>query len=206
MELALRDAQGVLEVSEATFGREFNEALVHQYIVNLLARQRQGNAATKERSDVRGGGKKPWRQKGTGRARVGSIRSPLWRSGGTIFGPTTERTYYSKLNRKSALKALKQALTLAEKDGRVLIIDDYQIEDGKTKTAAKVFKNMGVNRGAILVSENTSAKTIQATQNIPFVVLVSQPSLTAYDVLRAHHVIFTKEALKSLEERLKGNK
>lgn len=167
------------------------------------ANSRRRLAQTKTRADVRGGGRKPWRQKGTGRARVGTIRSPLWRTGGIIFGPTASRSFARKLNRKAATTALKQALSLAAQDGRIAVIEAFEISDGKTRTAAKIFKSIGLSRGLVLVTENPDEPTLRAVRNLESIVVATQPNLTAYDVLTAHHVVFTKPALAALETRLK---
>lgn len=189
---------------KSLFGEEIkSNDLLQQAYVTYEANARKRLAQVKTRSDVRGGGRKPWRQKGTGRARAGTIRSPLWRTGGVIFGPTTNRNYSRKLNRKSATKALKQALTLAEKDGRVAVIDSFDITDGKTKSANSVITNMGLERGVIIVADKPSDTTVRAVRNLQNAVLLSQQTLTAYDVLRAHNIVFTKDSLKNLEDRVK---
>lgn len=193
--------------SKAVFGEEVKSTeLLKQAYVTYEANARQRLAAVKNRSAVRGGGRKPWRQKGTGRARVGTIRSPLWRTGGVIFGPTSNRNYSRKLNRKAGIKALRQALSLAEKDGRVSVIESFDVSDAKTKSAAKIFDQMGLERGIALITESPSENAIRAVRNLPNVLLLTQPSVTAYDVLRAHHVVFTKDALTALEERVKETK
>ena len=203
---------GAKSTSKATLPKVVQETevastdLLKQAYVTYEANARQRLAAVKNRGEVRGGGRKPWRQKGTGRARAGTIRSPLWRTGGVIFGPSDNRNYSRKLNKKSAVKALIQALHLADKDGRVAVIDEFKIEDGKTKSAAKVITTMGLERGVVLVCESPDATTVQSVRNLPNVVLMTQPNLTAYDVLRAHHLVFTKDALTGLEARLKGAK
>src|SRR3989344_1794431 len=154
-----------LELNKAIFKLPWNDDLVHQAVRVAFANQRQVLASTKDRSEVRGGGRKPWRQKGTGRARHGSIRSPLWKGGGVTFGPTTERNFKVKINKKMAQKAFLIVLSAKAKDNEILILDDLKLSAPKTKEMAKIMKNFSQVKTALLVLESNNENAKRAGNN-----------------------------------------
>lgn len=192
---------GDIELNEAIFGAKINEALMHQVVVNQLANRRQGTAATKTRSFVRGGGRKPWRQKGTGRARVGSIRSPLWVGGGVTFGPAP-RNYSYRIPKKARRQALKSALSAKVRDGNLIVLDQLTIEQPKTKLMVNVLKVLNAEKKPLIVIGDWDTNIELATRNIPKALLLKSSGLNVYDVLNHDQVIFTKDALTKLEEVL----
>lgn len=192
---------GDIELNEAIFGAKINEALMHQVVVNQLANRRQGTAATKTRSFVRGGGRKPWRQKGTGRARVGSIRSPLWVGGGVTFGPAP-RNYSYRIPKKARRQALKSALSAKVRDGKLIVLDQLTIEQPKTKLMVNVLKALNAEKKPLIVIGDWDTNIELATRNILKALLLKSSGLNVYDVLNHDQVIFTKDALTKLEEVL----
>lgn len=192
---------GDIELNDAIFGVTINEALMHQAVLSHLANRRQGTAATKSRGMVRGGGRKPWRQKGTGRARVGSIRSPLWVGGGVVFGPQP-RDYSFSLPKKARRMALKSALSAKVRDGELIVLDELNIEEPKTKLMVKVLKALNADKKPLIVIGDWDANIELATRNIPKALLRKSTGLNVYDVLNHDRVIFTKDALARLEEVL----
>ena len=189
-----------IAVSKDVFGFEADASSSAMYNAVLVYRSntRQGTAKTKKRHEVIGGGKKPWRQKGTGRARAGSIRSPLWVGGGTVFGPTGVQNFKIKQNKKEHLIALKSALTLLVKD--IVVLDSLKVE-GKTKDIVKVLTALKLNDNKVLlVSEDD--KVLQGTSNIPSVLNRSYNNVSVYDLLNTEKLVITKEDLKKLEEEL----
>lgn len=177
-----------------------NTDLISQVYQSEKANQRISTAKTKTRTEVSGGGKKPWKQKGTGRARAGSIRSPIWRGGGITFGPTGEQNWTSKVNRASSKVAVKQALSLANKDGRVSIIEALP-NTGKTSDMAKIISKLENNRN-LLVINTGDAKEELAIRNIANVKLTSASKVSTHQILDAYSVLITKDAVKELEARL----
>ena len=191
---------GSVELNPDVFGVEPNEAVVHQYIVNYLARQRQGTAKTKTRSDVQGGGRKPWRQKGTGRARAGTIRSPLWRGGGTVFGPQP-RSYGNKLPRKMKKLALKSIFSDKAASERIRVLDQIQLEGPKTKTIAGLVDNLELTGKKLLVlHEGRDDNLMLSCRNLPKVKYCRAALANGYDVLNADVVVFTKAGLEKVGE------
>lgn len=189
-----------IAVSKDVFGFEADASSSAMYNAVLVYRSntRQGTAKTKKRHEISGGGKKPWRQKGTGRARAGSIRSPLWVGGGTVFGPTGVQNFKIKQNKKEHLIALKSALTLLVKD--IVVLDSLKVE-GKTKDIVKVLTALKLNDNKVLlVSEDD--KVLQGTSNIPSVLNRSYNNVSVYDLLNTEKLVITKEDLKKLEEEL----
>lgn len=178
--------------------------LLHFVYKSQMSNKRSNSAKTLVRSEVRGGGKKPWRQKGLGKARAGSIRSPIWRGGGITFGPTGNENYTKKINKKQNKKALRQALTLAAKGKTVKIIESFESKDGKTKPAAELLKKLGADRSVLLVLDENDKAARQATRNIPYVKTIQANSLNVVDVLNAHNVIISKKSLNLLEKWLGG--
>jgi large subunit ribosomal protein L4 len=188
------------ELKEEIFGAKTRPELLHQVVVMQLANRRAGTAATKSKGLVRGGGKKPWRQKGTGRARAGSIRSPLWVGGGTIFGPQP-RDYGYRMPRKARKEALLSALSLKRRDGKIIIVDKLELEEAKTKLMRRALAELKVSSALIVISE-PDAKIERSSRNLPAVKVLRVEGLNVYDVVRYEHLILTEGALRRLEERL----
>jgi large subunit ribosomal protein L4 len=188
------------ELKEQIFGIKTRPHLLHQTVVMQLNNRRAGTAATKSKGFVRGGGKKPWRQKGTGRARAGSIRSPLWVGGGTIFGPQP-RDYSFRMPRKARKEALLSALSLKNRDGKIIVVDKLELEDAKTKLMVKALAELKVTSALIVISQ-PDATIERSSRNIPAVKVLRVEGLNVYDLVRYEHLILTEGALKLLEERL----
>jgi large subunit ribosomal protein L4 len=188
------------ELKEEVFGVKTRRHLLHQMIVMQLNNRRAGSAATKSKGRVRGGGKKPWRQKGTGRARAGSTRSPLWVGGGTIFGPQP-RDYSFRMPRKARREALRSALSLKNRDGKIIVVDKLQLEQGKTKLMAKALEELKVS-SALIVIPQSDEKIERSSRNIPTVKVLRVEGLNVYDLIRYEYLILTAEALRLVEERL----
>jgi len=195
-----RGVVGQLDLSERVFGAPFRPALIHQVVVGYLANQRQGNAATKNRSAVRGGGKKPWRQKGTGRARAGTIRSPIWRGGGTVFGPSP-RSYRVRLSKKMRREALRSVLSRKFKDGEVLILDEVQVAEPKTRLMARLMGDLQLEGKVLLVLAEHRPDVLRAARNIPDLFVTNVEMLNAYDLAAAEQLLLTRAAASRIEER-----
>ena len=187
------------QLKEEIFGVEARPHLLHQMVVMQLNNRRAGTASTKTKGLVRGGGKKPWRQKGTGRARAGSIRSPLWVGGGTIFGPQPRDRSY-RLPKKARREALLSALSLKRQDGKLLVVDKLELAEVKTKLMQKVLEDLQVQSALIVIPE-ADRKVELAARNLPTVKVLRAEGLNVYDLLRYEHLILTAGALKVLEER-----
>ncbi|HIA91782.1 TPA: 50S ribosomal protein L4 [Candidatus Saccharibacteria bacterium] len=184
------------KLNKDVFGLEVKDhSLLHQAYLTHQANGRTRVASVLGRGEVRGGGRKPWKQKGTGRARHGSIRSPIWRGGGVTFGPSNNRNYSKQLNRKAKKTAVKQALSVAANAGTIKVIDDFVAKDGKTKHAAELMTKLDSTRSVVLVVDNKTDQNVRATNNLDFVKLVQANYLNVYDILNAHSVVFTKKAL-----------
>ena len=192
---------GAIDVRDEVFGGRVNTDLMWESVVHANAAGRRGTHATKNRANVSGSGKKPWKQKGTGRARVGSVRNPLWRHGGTVFGPQP-RSYDFKLSRKVERGALRAALTQKMKDGEVIVVDALTAGEAKTKAAAELLKRLGVTGKAVLVDVAADEMLSRSVRNIPGVSLVPSTALTARDVIDARSVVTTRGALEKLQEAL----
>jgi large subunit ribosomal protein L4 len=188
------------ELKEQIFGIKTRPHLLHQTVVMQLNNRRSGTAATKSKGFVRGGGKKPWRQKGTGRARAGSIRSPIWVGGGTIFGPQP-RDYSFRMPRKARKEALLSALSLKNRDGKIIVVDKLELEEAKTKLMVKALAELKVTSALIVISQ-PDATIERSSRNIPAVKVLRVEGLNVYDLVRYEHLILTEGALKLLEERL----
>ena len=188
------------ELKEQIFDIKTRPHLLHQTVVMQLNNRRSGTAATKSKGFVRGGGKKPWRQKGTGRARAGSIRSPIWVGGGTIFGPQP-RDYSFRMPRKARKEALLSALSLKNRDGKIIVVDKLELEDAKTKLMVKALAELKVTSALIVISQ-PDATIERSSRNIPAVKVLRVEGLNVYDLVRYEHLILTEGALKLLEERL----
>ena len=189
---------GSLELNDAIFGVEVNEHLVHMAVLQQLANNRQGTQKAKTRSEVRGGGRKPWRQKGTGHARQGSTRAPQWTGGGVVFAPTP-RDYSFKLNKKEKRAALKSALTSRVVENKFVVVDELKLDEIKTKKFVEVLKNLNVEK-ALVVLNDMDEKVIASAANIPTVKTTQTNELNVFDVLKYDTVVVTKDAVKTIEE------
>lgn len=195
------------KLDKAVFGIEVNNhELLKQAYVAYLSNARLGSATTKTRGLVRGGGKKPWKQKGTGRARFGSSRNPIWRGGGIVFGPTGEENYTKKLPTQTKRLAIRQALTLANEANKVAIIESLEIKGGKTAEAVKLLTKIGATKNTLLVTENKSDDIVRATNNLANVKVVQSMYVNVYDVLNADHIVMTSKSLAEVTEWLGGKK
>lgn len=194
---------GDLELREDIFGVPVAQFVLHQAVVRHLAGMRRGTAATKKRGEVRGGGRKPWRQKGTGRARVGSIRSPLWRGGGIIFGPKP-RDYSQALPRKMRRLAVRSALSARAQAGDLMVIEDLQLEAPKTREVVKLLKALEIGERALFVIDGPDPLLERSTRNLPGVRLSRADQLNPYEILAADKVVLTKNALARVGEVLAG--
>ena len=189
---------GDIELSDDVFGVEVNEHLVHMAVVSQLANNRKGTQSAKTRSEVRGGGKKPWRQKGTGHARQGSTRSPQWTGGGVVFAPKP-RDYSFKLNKKERRIALKSALTSRVQDNKFIVVDALQMDEIKTKTFANTLANLKVNKALVILNENDSNVVLSA-KNIPSIKTALTNTINVYDIMKYDTVVIDKAAVATIEE------
>jgi large subunit ribosomal protein L4 len=188
------------KLNDAIFGAKTRAHLLHQAVVMQLANRRAGTAATKTKGFVRGGGKKPWKQKGTGRARAGSIRSPIWVGGGTVFGPTP-RDYSYRMPRTARREALLSALSVKNREGKLIVVDKFSLEAAKTKIMAQALAELNVT-SALIVIAGADATIERSARNLPKVKVLRVEGLNVYDLLRYDHLVLTEGALKLLEERL----
>ena len=189
---------GTLELNDAVFGVEVNEHLVHLAVVAQLANKRQGTQKAKTRSEVSGGGRKPWRQKGTGHARQGSTRSPQWKGGGVVFAPTP-RDYTIRLNKKEKRAALKSALTSRVQDNKFIVVDEFKFDEIKTKKFQNVMDNLKVKKALVVLADNDQ-NTVLSARNIADVKTTQVNTINVYDVLKYNTVVATKAAVASIEE------
>jgi len=189
---------GTIDLSDAIFGVEINEHLVHLAVVQQLANNRQGTQKAKTRSEVSGGGRKPWRQKGTGHARQGSTRSPQWTGGGVVFAPVP-RDYSFKLNKKEKRAALKSALTSKVNDQKLIVIDELKLDEIKTKKMAQVLKNINANKALVVLNEKDD-NVILSARNIADAKTALTSTINVYDVMNAGTVVLTKAAVATIEE------
>jgi len=193
---------GEMELNDNVFGVEVNEAVLHQAVVMQLASQRLGTHATKTRGLVRGGGRKPWKQKGTGRARAGSTRSPIWVGGGTVFGPQP-RSYAFRMPRKQRRLALKSALSAKVQDGELMIVENIGFEQPKTKNVVKMLNDFNAADDKTLIITAEEAETVEkSSRNIPGVKAISSMGLNVYDLLYHDKIFITKDAVTRIEEVL----
>ena len=190
---------GIIELSDVIFGQEVNVSVMHQVVVNYLANQRQGTQSTKTRSEVSGGGVKPWRQKGTGRARQGSIRATQWIKGGIALGPKP-RDYSYTLNKKVKRLALKSALSSKAGENEIKVIEDLKVSEIKTKTVADMLKNLNVNDKALIVTCDKDDVIVKSARNIKGVDTTFVNVLNVYDILSHDQLIIAKEAISKIEE------
>src|SRR6478672_2823312 len=186
---------GAIDVSDDVFGGRVNGGLIWESVVHANAAERRGTHKTKNRANVSGSGKKPWRQKGTGRARVGEIRNPLWRKGGTVFGPQP-RDYEYHLPKKMFRAALRSALSLKLKENQLNIIDAFSLSDHKTKAFAQALSGMGFDRKVLVIDHQENLNLWRAARNIAEVDLIPSLQVTPYQLLNAHHVLFSKAAIQ----------
>lgn len=202
MELQITNAKkgGTVQVSESAFGKDFNEGLVHQVVTAYLAAARAGTKGHKSRAAVSGGGAKPWRQKGTGRARAGTIRSPLWRGGGKTFA-SSNRDYSQKVNKKVYRAAMRSIFSELVRQGRLLVVEDFAVDSPKTKGLVDKLKALGVER-ALIVSESADVNLYLAARNLYGVEVVDMNGVNPANLVGADKVVMTVPAVKNIEERL----
>ena len=189
---------GKIDLNDAVFGVGVNEHLVHMAVVQYLANKRQGTQKAKTRSEVSGGGRKPWRQKGTGHARQGSIRAPQWKGGGVVFAPVP-RDYSFKLNKKEKRAALKSALTSRVQENKLIVIDELNFGEIKTKNFKAVMDNLNVNKALVVMGEKNENAVLSA-RNLPTIDTTYVSTINVYDILKGDTVVLTKEAVAKIEE------
>lgn len=191
---------GSILLPREVFDVKMNLDLVHQVAVSQMANQRQGSAHTKDRSEVRGGGKKPWRQKGTGRARHGSIRSPLWKGGGVTFGPRNEKDYKKDIPKKIRKKALFMVLSQKFRDNLLVILEELKLEKPKTKEITSILKNLSLKGSSLIALPNYDKKVILAVRNIPKTSAIEARNLNVLDLLNFKYLLMPKDAIKTVKE------
>ena len=189
---------GKIDLSDAVFGVEVNEHLVHMAVVQQLANNRQGTQKAKTRSEVSGGGRKPWRQKGTGHARQGSTRSPQWTGGGVVFAPVP-RDYSFKMNKKEKRLALKSALTSRVQENKLIVVDELKFDEIKTKNFKTVMDNLKVTKGLVVLAENDE-NVVMSAKNLPTINTALTNTINVYDIMKAGTVVLTQDAVKKIEE------
>jgi large subunit ribosomal protein L4 len=190
---------GTMTLSDKVFGVEYRAELIHQAVVTRLANERQGTKSTLTRTEVRGGGRKPWRQKGTGNARQGSIRAPQWIKGGVVFAPKS-RDFSKDMNKKAKIAALVSALSKKVADGEIIVVDKLEVKEGKTKEMAAFQKALNLDKTALLVMDNADSKVILAARNIQKLSTLPVEQISTYEVVANAKVVLTKDAVKKLEE------
>lgn len=189
---------GTMELNDAVFGVEINDHLVHLAVVRQLANNRQGTQKAKTRSEVSGGGRKPWRQKGTGHARQGSTRAPQWTGGGVVFAPTP-RDYTQKMNKKERRAALKSVLTSRVQENKLIVLEDLKLDEIKTKAMQNVLNNLNVSKAMVVLADNDQNVVLSA-RNIPDVITALPNTINVYDVLKYNTLILTKASAAAIEE------
>jgi large subunit ribosomal protein L4 len=189
---------GTIDLNDAVFGVEVNEHLVHMAVVQQLANNRQGTQKAKTRSEVSGGGKKPWRQKGTGHARQGSTRAPQWTGGGVVFAPVP-RDYSFKLNKKEKRAALKSALTSKVQDNKLVVVDELKFDEIKTKNFKNVMNNLKVEKGLVILADNDE-NVVMSARNLAEIDTTLTNQINVYDIMKAKTVVLTKDAVANIEE------
>ena len=189
---------GTIELNDAVFGVEVNEHLVHMAVVQQLANNRQGTQKAKTRSEVSGGGRKPWRQKGTGHARQGSTRSPQWTGGGVVFAPKP-RDYSMKMNKREKQIAIKSALTSKVQDSKLIVVDEFKLDEIKTSKFAQILDNLKAPK-ALVVTKDKDEKVVLSARNIPTVKTTMTNSINVYDILKYDSLVITKDAVAAIEE------
>lgn len=194
---------GGVTLNDNVFAQEYNEALIHQVVVAQMANKRQGTKSTLTRSEVRGGGIKPWRQKGTGRARQGSIRSPQWVKGGVVFAPKP-RDFSQKINKKMRWAATSSALSKKIADNEVIVVDKFDLEEGKTKLFAAILNNFKIDKKVLVITDGDNANVIRAARNIPNVKVINSDLINCYDLVANSICLATEQAMKKIEEVYAG--
>lgn len=189
---------GTIELNDAVFGVEVNENLVHQAVVNQLANNRQGTQKAKTRSEVSGGGRKPWRQKGTGHARQGSTRSPQWTGGGVVFAPKP-RDYSIKLNKKERRLAIKSALTTKVNESKLIVLDSFELDEIKTKKFVAVMNNLKAEKALVVLNEKND-NVIKSANNVPTVKTALTNTINVYDILKYDTLVLTQDAVATIQE------
>ena len=187
-----------IELNDSIFGVEINEHLVHMAVLQQLANNRQGTQKAKTRSEVRGGGRKPWRQKGTGHARQGSTRAPQWTGGGVVFAPVP-RDYSFKINKKEKRAALKSALSSRVQENKLIVVDELKLDEIKTKKLAEVLKNLNVEKALVVINDNDQ-NIVMSAKNIPTVKVAQTNTINVFDILKYSNVVVTKAAVATIEE------
>ncbi|HEX9004020.1 MAG TPA: 50S ribosomal protein L4 [Blastocatellia bacterium] len=195
------ESVGELELKEEIFGAPLNEALIYFAVNNYLTNQRQGTVATKTRGEVRGSGKKLWRQKGTGRARIASLRSPLWKGGGNVHGPQP-RDWKSEMPKKMKRGALKSALSERLREGNLIVVEQFDLADHKTKSFISVAGGFGWDNKTLIVETTPQQNLILSSRNVPGVKLAADVNVNIYDVLYHDKIVFTRDAINALQEKL----
>ena len=194
---------GKVKLDDKVFGQEYNEALIHQVVVAYLANNRQGTKSTLTRSEVRGHAKKPWRQKGTGRARQGSTKAPQWRGGGVAFAPKP-RDFSKKVNKEAKRVAFRSAISTKLANKELIVLDNLDIKDAKTKTMVEVLKNIGADRTAVIVTKGANENVLRASANLQNVEVTASDLLNVYDIVKCDKLVVTADAIKSIEEGYKA--
>ena len=189
---------GKMDLNDAVFGVKINEHLVHMAVVQMLANKRQGTQKAKTRSEVSGGGRKPWRQKGTGHARQGSTRAPQWKGGGVVFAPVP-REYSFKLNKKEKRAALKSVLTSRVQENKLIVLDELKLDEIKTKKFKEVMDNLKVEKAMVVIGEQDQ-NLICSAKNLPAISMAVADSINVYDILKGDTLVLTKDAVAKIEE------
>lgn len=190
---------GTIELADSVFGCEYNEALIHQAVVTYQANQRQGTKSTLTRTEVRGGGIKPWRQKGTGRARQGSIRAPQWIKGGVVFAPKP-RDFSKKINKKMKAQAFRSAISYKVANNELIIVDEIKLAEVKTKLMAQILANLGCDKRTLVITAGDNVEIVRASNNIEKLTVTDASLANVYQLVSNVAVIATKEAIKQIEE------
>jgi len=200
MDLQLHNSKETIAVSDAVFGLEYKESLIHQLVTAYMAAARSGTKAQKTRSEVSGGGAKPWRQKGTGRARAGTSRSPLWRSGGTTFA-ASPRDFTQKLNKKMYRVGIRSILSELNRQQRLLVVEDITVDAPKTKQMSAKLNDLGVSK-TLIITETGDAKLYLSARNLPYVEITDVAGMNPVNLMRYDHVVVTVGAVRAIEEAL----
>ncbi|MCI9277432.1 50S ribosomal protein L4 [bacterium D16-50] len=190
---------GTIELDDAVFGVEVNEHLVHMAVVQHLANKRQGTQKAKTRSEVSGGGRKPWKQKGTGHARQGSTRAPQWKGGGVVFAPVP-RDYSFKINKKEKRAALKSALTSKVQSNNLIVLDELKLDEIKTKSFLAVMNNLKVQKGLVVMAGDNNGNVILSARNVPDIDTARADMINVYDIMKAKTLVLTKDAVTKIQE------
>ena len=194
---------GSIKLNDSVFKTEYNEALIHQVVVAHLANLRQGTKSALTRTEVRGHAKKPWRQKGTGRARQGSTKAPQWRGGGVAFAPKP-RDFSKKVNKEAKRVAFRSAISTKLADKELVVLENLDIKDAKTKTMVEVLKNLNIDRTAVIVTNGANENVLRASGNLQSVEVTSADLLSVYDIIKCDKLVVTADAIKSIEEAYKA--